>query len=99
VDPIPPATMNCAWLRKGYVESKQKIQVEQGKTLPLHAKLTRRFVPDCQVVTIHDTVYKGVLDADTDEEIRLETSPGVMTTIQKKDVKYQRTIREDGTLE
>lgn len=99
VDAIPAGEHELRLVRKGYIEGKQKIQIEQGKTAPLHAKLTRRFVPDCQVVTTRDAVFRGVLDSTTDESIRLETAPGVMTTIPLKDVKYQRTIREDGSLE
>ena len=99
VEPIPAGDHELRLVRKGYIEGKQKVLIEQGKTVPLHVKLTRRFVPDCQVVTIRDSVYKGVLDSETDEAIRLETSPGVMTTIPLKDIRYRRTIREDGTLE
>jgi hypothetical protein len=86
-------------VRKGHAESKQKILIEQGKTLPLHVKLTRRFIPDCLVVTIRGVEYRGVLDAATEDTVRLETAPGVITTFPLKDVKYQRTIREDGTLD
>jgi len=99
VDAIPAGEHELRLVRKGYVEIKQKIQVEQGKTLPLNVKLTRRFVPDCLVVTIHGAEFRGMLDAASDDAIRLETAPGVMSTIPVKDVRYQRVIREDGSLE
>jgi hypothetical protein len=99
IEPIPAGEHELRLVRKGYDENRQKVQIDQGRTVPLLAKLKRRFVPDTQVVTVRDAVYKGVLDSTTDEFIRLETAPGVMSTIPLKDVKYQRTIREDGTLE
>ena len=99
VDPIPAGEHELRLVRKGYVESKQKVQIEQGRTLPLNVKLTRRFIPDCLVVTIRGSEYRGMLESATEESIRMETSPGVMTSIPAKDVKYQRVIREDGSLE
>ena len=95
---IRPGPHELRLTRKGYAEAKQQVQIESGKTLPVQVKLVRRFIPDCQVTT-ESGVYKGVLDSVTDEFIRLETAPGVMTSIPVKDVKYRRTLREDGTAE
>ena len=99
VDPIPAGEHELRLVRKGYAESRQKVQIEPGKTLPLSVKLMRRFIPDCLVVTIRGAEYRGMLESAADDAIRLETAPGVMTTFPRKDVKYQRVIREDGTLE
>lgn len=99
IDPIPAGEHELRLVRKGYAESKQTVQVVLGQTLPLSVKLVRRFIPDCQVVTVHGTEYRGMLDSATDEALRLETKPGVMTTLLMKDIKYRRVIREDGTLE
>lgn len=99
IEPIPAGEHELRLVRKGYTESKKKIVLEQGKTLPLHEKLVRRFIPDRLVVTTRGTEYRGVIDTTSDDFIRLETAPGVMTTIPIKDVKYERAIREDGSLE
>lgn len=85
-------------LRKGYFDRIQQVQIEQGKTLPLHVTLTRRFIPDYQVVTDR-AVYKGVLDSITEEYIRIETAPGVMATIPVKEVKSRQPLREDGRVD
>ena len=99
IDPIPAGEHELRLVRKGYAESKQTVQVVLGQTLPLSVKLVRRFIPDCLIVTVHGTEYRGMLDSVTDEAIRLETKPGCMTTLLTKDVKYRRVIREDGSLE
>jgi len=83
-------------VKKGFSERIQKIQIDQGKTLSLRVTLTRRFLPDCQIITDR-AVYKGVLESVTSEYIRMETAPGVMTTIPVKDVKSRHTLLEDGT--
>jgi len=85
-------------LRKGYFDKTQPVQIEQGKTMALHVTLTRRFIPDYQVVTDR-AVYKGVLDSTTEEFIRLETAPGVMATIPTKDIKSRQALHEDGRTE
>ena len=99
VDPIPAGVHELRLVRKGYAESKQKLQIEQGQTLPLTVKLTRRFIPDCLVVTVRGAEYRGMIESTTDDAIRLETAPGIMTTLPLRDIKYRRVIREDGTLE
>lgn len=98
IDSIAPGEHELRLTRKGYAEARQKVQIESGKNVPLQIKLVRRFIPDCQVTT-ESGVYKGVLDSVTDDFIRIETAPGVMTSIPIKDVKYRRTLREDGTVE
>ncbi|MFZ4396362.1 MAG: PEGA domain-containing protein [Kiritimatiellia bacterium] len=99
IEPIQAGEHELHLVRKGYTEARQKIVLEQGKTLPLQVKLVRRFIPDRLVVTTRGTEYRGVVDATSDDFIRLETAPGVMTMIPMKDVKYERAIREDGSLE
>ena len=99
VDPIPAGTHELRLVRKGYAENKQKLQIEQGQTLPLTVKLIRRFIPDCLVVTVRGAEYRGMLESTTDDSIRLETAPGIMTTFAQRDIKYRRALREDGTAE
>jgi len=94
VDAIPAGEHELRLVRKGYNESRMKIQIEQGKTLPLNIKLIRRFVADYLVVTIRGAEYKGMIDYATDDAIHLETAPGVMVTIPTKDIKYQRPLQD-----
>ena len=81
-------------VRKGYVEVKKQIQIDQGKTTTLNFLLVRRFIPDYKVTTSSST-YTGMLDSITPEFIRLETSPGIITPIPMKDVKVRMPLRED----
>jgi hypothetical protein len=95
LDGVAAGEHEVRFLRKGFFEKAQKVRIEQGKALPLHVTLTRRFIPDYQVVTDRG-VYRGVLESVTEEFIRLETAPGVMTAIPMKDVKTRQALREDG---
>jgi hypothetical protein len=99
IEPVLAGEHELRLVRKGYAESKQTVQIETGKIVPLQLKLVRRYIPDCLVVTMRGVEFRGVLESDTAEAVRMETAPGVMTTFPRKDVKYLRAIREDGTLE
>jgi hypothetical protein len=99
IEPVQAGTHELRLVRKGYADSKQSITLETGKILPLQIKLVRRYIPDCLVVTSRGMEFRGVLESETAEGVRLETAPGVMTTFPRKDVKYLRALREDGSPE
>ena len=73
-------------LRKGFAVQKRKIEVKRGETLTLQIKLDRQFIPNYEVTTTR-SYYKGVLEFQNEEGIRLETAPGISQTIPMKDVK------------
>ncbi len=99
IEPVAAGEHELRLVRKGYADSKQTVTLETGKILPLHIKLVRRYIPDCLVVTTRGMEFRGVLESDTAESVRMETAPGVMTTFPRKDVKYLRALREDGAPE
>ncbi len=72
--------------RKGFAAQKRKIEVKRGETLTLQFKLVRQFIPNYEVTTTR-SYYKGVLEFQNEEGIRLETAPGISQTIPLKDVK------------
>ena len=93
IDALGAGQHEIRCVRKGYFDKTETVAVERGRTATLHVVLTRRFIPDYEVATATQ-VYKGVLDSITDEAIRLETAPGVVTTILRKDVRSQRPLRD-----
>ena len=72
--------------RKGFATQKRKIEIKRGETLTLQFKMTRQFIPNYEVTTTR-SYYKGVLEFQNEEGIRLETAPGISQTIPMKDVK------------
>ncbi len=72
--------------RKGFATQKRKIEIKRGETLTLQFKLVRQFIPNYEVTTTR-SYYKGVLEFQNEEGIRIETAPGISQTIPMKDVK------------
>lgn len=72
--------------RKGFATQKRKIEIKRGETLTLQFKLIRQFIPNYEVTTTR-SYYKGVLEFQNEEGIRIETAPGISQTIPLKDVK------------
>ncbi len=79
--------------RKGFATQKRKIEVKRGETLTLQFKLIRQFIPNYEVTTTR-SYYKGVLEFQNEEGIRLETAPGISQTIPMKDVKKHGPLHE-----
>ncbi len=79
--------------RKGYATQKRMVDVKRGETLALQFKLVRQFIPNYEVTTTR-SYYKGVLEFQNEEGIRIETAPGISQTIPMKDVKKHGPLRE-----
>lgn len=79
--------------RKGFAPQKRAITVTRNETLTLQFKLVRQFIPNYEVTTTR-SYYKGVLEFQNEEGIRLETAPGISQTIPMKDVKSHGPLRE-----
>lgn len=79
--------------RKGFATQKRMIDVKRGETLALQFKLARQFIPNYEVTTTR-SYYKGVLEFQNEEGIRIETAPGISQTIPMKDVKKHGPLRE-----
>ena len=86
IDLLPEGTYAIKFVRPGYHEQAREVVVTRGRTETLHASLERRFIPDYTVTTSSGT-YRGVLHTRSEEAIRLETAPGVISTYQMRDVR------------
>lgn len=78
--------------RKGFATQKRKIEIKRGETLTLQFRLIRQFIPNYEVTTTR-SYYKGVLEFQNEEGIRLETAPGISQTIPMKDVKKHGALQ------
>lgn len=86
--------------KKGYYDASFEVQIEKEKTVTKHVPLKQRFIPDCEVRTTKDEVFRGVLvDADPQGNIRLEIKPGIFKNIPAKEVKMRLPIRVDKSAE
>ena len=79
--------------RKGFATQKRQITVKRNETLSIQFKLVRQFIPNYEVTTTR-SYYKGVLEFQNEEGIRLETAPGISQTIPMKDIKSHGPLRE-----
>ena len=85
--------------KKGYHSRKFTLDIEKNKTITLHQKLKRRFVPNYEVRT-EEHLHRGVLiGIDEKGNIRLEKGSfgggGVKITILAEDIVSHGPIRED----
>jgi len=93
VDLLPIGEHNVQLTKKGYFEKKFAISIERDKTVTLHHKMERRFIPDYEVLT-ETTVYRGVLiQIDPEGNVKMETRPGVIKEIPADEVKVRRPLR------
>jgi len=79
--------------RKGFASQKRTVEIKRGETLTQQFKMVRQFIPNYEVTTTR-SYYKGVLEFQNEEGIRLETSPGIVQTIPMKDVKKHGPLQE-----
>lgn len=91
LDLIPEGPHTLKAVRQGYHEKTQTFAVKRGETQTLHVKLERRFIPNYEVTTASGT-YRGVFDSRTDEAIRLEIAPGVVSTYLLKDIRQHHPL-------
>jgi len=86
VEMIPEGAYNIQFVRPGYFDKTEALVVRRGQTETLHVRLPRRFIPNYEVTTASGT-YRGVFDSRTEEAIRLEVAPGVISTYLTKDIR------------
>jgi len=95
VDLLSEGSHTLLLTRKGFHDKTVTLQVERGKTVAMHERLRRRFIPDYEVIT-DKAVHRGVLVViDPVGNVKLETAPGVFKTIPAGDIKTRRPIRAD----
>lgn len=91
VDFIPEGTYAVKFVRQGYFEQTEDLVVQRGQTQTMHIKLVRRFIPNYEVTTAGGT-YRGIFESKTDESIRMEIAPGVISTYLIKDIRKHRPL-------
>ncbi|MDD4872139.1 MAG: PEGA domain-containing protein [Kiritimatiellae bacterium] len=85
-------------VKKGYFDASVEVTIEKEKTAVRHQQMKQRFIPDCEVRTITDEVFKGVLtDVDAQGNVKLEIRPGIFKSIPAKDVKMRLPLRAEKT--
>ncbi len=91
---VPSGARTVEIIRKGFKPEKRKLTVIQDQTATLQIKLTRQFIPNYEITTLR-SYHKGVLEFANDAEIRIETAPGVTTSIPMKDVIKHGVLKEE----
>jgi len=94
VEDVPEGARQVEIFRKGFAPQKRTVEVKRGETLTLQFKLVRQFIPNYEVTTTR-SYYKGVIEFQNEEGIRIETAPGISQTIPMKDVKKHGPLREE----
>lgn len=75
----------------GYAESERKFTVESNKATVLEVRLRRVFSPNIRVETPTD-FYTGELVKDSPDSITIETSPGVVRTFMRSNLRKVEMI-------
>ena len=79
IDGIPAGEHTLKFSKPGYFDKTEPCAVARGETTLHRVALTRRFIPDYEVVTESGS-HKGVLVGITETAVRIETSPRVAIT-------------------
>ena len=95
VEDVATGVRELRLVRRGFKEHRENITIERGRTFTKHFTLERLFIPDYEVVTVGGVVHRGVLDVRTAEFVRLETAPGIFTTVRTENIRSQRPLRDD----
>ena len=96
LETLPEGAYNLQFVRPGYVEKLETLEVKRGQTGTLHVRLERRFIPNYAVTTASGT-YRGVFESLTPEALRLETAPGVTSTYLTKDIRQHGPLPDAST--
>lgn len=92
---LAPGEHTLQLVRPGWTFAPKKFQVESGKAVTLHEKMTRLFIPDVKVRT-RDEIVTGVLLREyASGDLEVERSPGVILRIKEGDI-LERTPLKQG---
>jgi hypothetical protein len=95
---LPAGSHELEIALKGYYTKTSRVEVEKDKTLIIHEKLVRRFIPNYEVRTAAE-VFQGVLiEVGPQGDVKLETKPGIYRTIPAGDVRHRGPLRQDAML-
>jgi hypothetical protein len=94
IDAIAGGMRELRFVKPGYHETVEQVNILRDQTVVKHVRLARRFIPNCEVITDGE-VYRGVLiEVDAAGNVRLELRPGIMKTILRQDIRRRRPLRE-----
>lgn len=79
--------------KEGFAPKEFKLVILKNQTATQHMKLQRLFIPNYEVKTSGGTERGMLLGIDSDGTIRLETRPGVVSTIRPRDIISSRNLR------
>lgn len=95
IDQLTAGRHEVQLTRKGYFGARFPIAIERAKTVSLHKKLKKRFIPNCELVT-KTAVHKGVLlEVAPNGDVKLEVNPGVIRTFEADEIRIRRPLRQD----
>jgi hypothetical protein len=95
VDLVTIGAHNVQITKPGYFDVKFAIEIEKDKTVTMHQKLQKRFIPDIEVRTKVDVIRGVLLEVDPVGNVKLETRPGITRTIPAAEVVSRRPIRQE----
>ena len=95
IDPVEVGERKVQLVCEGYFEKTVMVTVKEQETTLLQESLKRLFVPDTEIMS-RQGVFKGVfLDEDVDGKVRLEIRPGVIKSIEAKDIISREAIKQE----
>jgi hypothetical protein len=95
VDLVTIGAHNVQVTKPGYFDVKFAMEIEKDKTVTMHQKLQKRFIPDIEVRTKTDVVRGVLIEMDPQGNVKLETRPGITRTISAAEVISRRPIRQE----
>ncbi len=93
IELVPIGTRRVMLTKKGFFTKEVPVVVERDKTATVHQSLKRRFIPNCEVRTATDVIRGVLIEVDPQGNVKLEVRPGIMRTIEAKDVISRRVLR------
>jgi len=94
IDFLSAGPHKVQFVKKGYFDADADVSIEKEKTSVRHQPMKQRFIPDCELRTTKDEVFKGVLaEVDAQGNVKIELRPGVFKVIPAKDVKMRMPLR------
>ncbi len=91
---VSPGMHMVRFSRKGFHDVFRPVEVKRGEKLQLNVTLPRNFLPDYEVRTT-ENVYRGVFQNRTPEFVRVETEPGIISTVARKNILSERFLSEE----
>jgi hypothetical protein len=99
VEFVPIGTRRIKLTKKGFFSKEVPVVVERDRTATVHQSLKRRFIPNCEVRTTEDVIRGVLIEVDPQGNVKLEVRPGIMRTVEARDVVSRRVLRGSAATE